>query len=75
MTPMEAIQSATIVPARVMRLDRELGTIAVGKRADMVVIDGDPLRSIREIRNVRAVITGGRMYDARSLWRRIGVAP
>lgn len=75
MTPMEAIQSATIVPARVMRLDRELGTIAVGKRADMVVIDGDPLRSIREIRNVRAVITGGRMYGARSLWRRIGVPP
>ncbi len=75
MTPMEAIQSATIVAARVMRLDRELGTIAVGKRADLVVIDGDPLRSIREMRNVRAVITGGRMYDSRSLWRRIGVAP
>lgn len=40
MTPMEAIQSATIVPARAMRLDKELGTIEAGKRADIIVIDG-----------------------------------
>ncbi len=75
MTPMEAIQSATIVPARAMRLDKELGTIEAGKRADIVVIDGDPLRAIREIRKVHAVIIGGRMYDVGSLWRRSGVTP
>jgi len=68
MTPMEAIQSATIVPARAMRLDKELGTVEAGKRADIVVIDGDPLRSIRDIRKVRSVITGGRMYDVNALW-------
>src|SRR5262249_36158657 len=41
-TPMEAIQAATSVPARVMKLDREVGTIEAGKRADMIVVDGDP---------------------------------
>lgn len=73
MTPMEAIRSATIVPARAMRLDKELGTIEAGKRADIVVIDGDPLRSIRNIRNVRSVITAGRMYDVNTLWRQTGI--
>ena len=73
MTPMEAIQSATIVPARAMRLDREVGTVEVGKRADIVIIDGDPLRSIGDIRKVRSVVTAGRMYDANTLWRQLGV--
>lgn len=75
MTPMEAIQSATIVPARAMRLEKELGTIEAGKRADLVIVDGDPLRSIRDIRKVRSVVKGGRMYDVESLWRQIGVSP
>ncbi len=75
MTPMEAIQSATIVPARAMRLDKEVGTIETGKRADIVVIDGDPIRSIRDIRKVRSVITAGRMYDVNALWRQMGVVP
>ena len=75
MTPMQAIQSATIVPARAMRLDKEVGTVEVGKRADIVVIDGDPLRSISDIRKVRSVVTAGRMYDANTLWRQLGISP
>ena len=75
MTPMQAIQSATIVPARVMRLDKEVGTVEVGKRADIVIIDGDPLRSISDIRKVRSVVTAGRMYDAKTLWRQLGISP
>ena len=44
MTPMEAIRSATIVPARVMKLDREAGTIEAGKRADLILVAGRPDR-------------------------------
>ncbi len=74
-TPMEAIQAATIVPARVMKLDRELGTVQVGKIADLAIIDGDPLRSISEIRNVRSVVTGGRVYASAPLWTSAGFRP
>nr|MBA3913990.1 amidohydrolase family protein [Terriglobales bacterium] len=45
-TPMEAIQAATIVPARVMGVDKELGSLETGKRADLIVIHGDPLQDI-----------------------------
>ena len=43
---MEAIQAATIVPARVMKLDGELGTLEAGKRADLILVDGNPLENI-----------------------------
>src|SRR5262249_10823361 len=72
MTPMEAIQSATIVSARAMKLDRDSGTIEPGKRADLVLIDGDPLPDIREIRKVSSVVADGRLYDPGKLWRRVG---
>ncbi len=75
MTPLEAIQSATVVSARAMRLQGDVGTIEAGKRADLIVVEGDPLRSIREIRNLRAVIANGRMYDTAALWRSVGWTP
>jgi imidazolonepropionase-like amidohydrolase len=74
-TPMEAIQAATLVPARVMGLEKELGTVEVGKRADLIVIDGDPLADIRNTRNVELTITGGKMYNAADLWRSVGFKP
>ena len=72
---MEAIQAATLVPARVMGLEKELGTVEVGKRADLIVIDGDPLADIRNTRNVELTITGGKMYNAADLWRSVGFKP
>jgi imidazolonepropionase-like amidohydrolase len=74
-TPMEAIQAATIVPARVMGLDKEVGTVEAGKRADVILVDGNPLESIRNIRNVKYVITDGKMYDCAELWRSVGFKP
>jgi imidazolonepropionase-like amidohydrolase len=74
-TPLEAIQAATVVPARVMGLDKELGTIQVGKRADLIVIDGDPLAEIRNTRNVIFTITNGRLYTSADLWRSVGFKP
>lgn len=74
-TPMEAIQAATLVPARVMKVDKEVGSIEVGKRADLILVDGNPLESISNIRNVRQVVTGGRIYDTAALWQSVGFKP
>ncbi len=74
-TPMEAIQAATIVPARVMGLDKELGTVEAGKRGDVIIVDGNPLESIRNIRKVEFVITNGTMYNCAELWRSVGFKP
>ena len=75
MTPMEALQAATLVPARVMGLDSESGTVEAGKHADLVLVDGDPLEDIREMRKIAAVVTRGRMFDPRDLWQSAGFAP
>jgi imidazolonepropionase-like amidohydrolase len=74
-TPMEAIQAATIVPARVMRVDNELGTVEAGKRADLILVDGNPLENIHNIRKVKTVVTGGTVYDCAELWRSVGFLP
>jgi imidazolonepropionase-like amidohydrolase len=72
MTPMEAIQSATIVSARAMKLDRDSGTIEAGKRADLVLVNGDPLADIRDLRQVARVVANGRLYDSQKLWHSVG---
>jgi imidazolonepropionase-like amidohydrolase len=74
-TPMEAIQAATIVPARVMGVERDVGTLERGKRADLIVVDGDPLRDISNIRRIRQVMTGGWLYDTALLWRTVAFHP
>jgi imidazolonepropionase-like amidohydrolase len=63
LTPLEAIQTATLIPARVMKMDKVTGYIAPGMRADLVIVEGDPLTRIREIRNVRMVVKDGQVYD------------
>lgn len=72
MTPLEAIQCATILPARSMKLDTELGTVETGKRADLVILDADPLADIRNIRTASRVVVGGTLYDTAALWRAAG---
>ena len=74
-TPMEAIQAATIVPARVMKLDKESGTVEVGKRADVVILDANPLEDIHNTRKVEYVITNGVMYNCAELWKSVGFKP
>ena len=59
MTPMQAIQAATIEPARLMRWEGEVGAIAPGRFADMIAVEGDPLADIRVLENVKGVIKGG----------------
>ena len=74
-SPMEAIRAATIVPARLMKLDRESGTIEAGKVADLVLLDGNPLERIANIRTARIVISRGRVMDTATLWRAAGFQP
>lgn len=75
LTPMEALQAATIAPARYMRLDKELGTVEPGKRADLLVVRGNPLERIRDIRNTQLVVARGRVYDTKTLWQLVGFKP
>ena len=58
-----------------MKLDAELGTIERGKRADLVVLNANPLDGIRNIRSVRWTISDGRVYDAQALWRSVRFQP
>ena len=74
-TPMEAIKAATIVPARVMGLDSELGTVEPGKKADLIVLGANPLDSIHNIRTVEKVVSGGTLYDSAPLWKSVGFKP
>jgi imidazolonepropionase-like amidohydrolase len=74
-TPMEAIQAATIVPARVMKQDRDSGTVEVGKIADLVLVEGNPLENISNLRNNRFVVTNGRLFECAKLWESVGFKP
>jgi imidazolonepropionase-like amidohydrolase len=72
LTPMQAIQTATITPAKVMKADNVTGSVEAGKRADIIIVDGDPLQNIRNIRKVQTVIKDGNIYDPAVLHRVAG---
>ena len=59
MTPIEAIRSATVDAAQALGRERDVGAIAVGRYADIIAVDGDPLANIRELESVDAVVKGG----------------
>lgn len=71
-TPAEAIQSATIIPARVVGADKRTGSIAVGKEADMVLVDGDPSTDLGALRRVVTVVSDGYVMDAGELRKAAG---
>ncbi len=75
MTPMEAIQSGTIVSARAMGLEKDSGTIEPGKRADLILVEGNPAQRIGDLRKTVKVITAGRLYDTARLWESVGFHP
>ena len=59
MTPVQALHSATTVGAELLGREKELGTIAPGAYADLVAIEGDPVKDIEAVRRVRWVMKGG----------------
>ena len=74
-SPLEALQAATIVPARAMKAASDSGTIEAGKRGDLIVLDGNPLDDIHNSRRIHRVITGGRVFDPAPLWQSVGFRP
>jgi imidazolonepropionase-like amidohydrolase len=59
MSPSDVIQAATRTNAEIIGLIDEIGTIEIGKLADIIIVNGDPLRDVAELRTVRNVIKGG----------------
>jgi imidazolonepropionase-like amidohydrolase len=69
LTPLEALQAATINPARVLGMTDSLGTVEPGKLADLVLLDVNPLEDISGTQRIRAVIADGRLYRRADLDR------
>ena len=66
-SPVEAIQIATLNGAIYLGRDKQIGSIAVGKNADLVVIKGDPSKQISDIENVEIVFKDGVGFDSQKL--------
>ena len=67
LTPLQALRTATLEPARFFEATDSLGTIAEGKLADLVLLDGDPLGDIKNTERIRGVVIGGRYLDRKTL--------
>jgi len=61
LSPAEALRAATLAPARFLGLAGEIGSVEVGRRADLVLLDANPLQDIRNTRRIHAVLLGGRL--------------
>jgi imidazolonepropionase-like amidohydrolase len=62
--PMQALRAATLAGAEYLGMDRDLGSLEVGKLADILVLDGNPLEDIRATETTRLVMANGRLLDA-----------
>jgi imidazolonepropionase-like amidohydrolase len=71
----DVLRIATLNAAKVLKRDADLGTIAPGKLADMILIDGDPSQRISDIRNTELVVKDGKLYSVPALYSSIGVQP
>jgi hypothetical protein len=67
LTPMEALEAASLDGAHFLGLEGEIGSITVGKLADLVILDSNPLDDIRKSIDIRYVMKSGRLRDARTL--------
>jgi hypothetical protein len=69
LTPMEALQTATLNPARFLGREKDLGAVRKGRLADLVLLDANPLQDIRNTRRIHAVVAAGRLLDRVALDR------
>jgi len=67
LTPGEALHAATLETARMLAIEKDIGTVEPGKLADLVLLDGDPLLDIHNTRRISAVLTDGRVLDRSAL--------
>ncbi len=73
--PEKVLQDATLNSARIMNLDRDLGSIAPGKLADLTLVDGDPVANISDVRKTALVVKDGVLYRPAELYSTLGVEP
>jgi imidazolonepropionase-like amidohydrolase len=73
--PADVLYLATLGAAQVMKRDAELGVIAPGRLADVVLVDGDPTVRMSDIRRTRLVVKDGVVYEPDRLYAAIGVTP
>ena len=71
----DVIKIATLDSARVAGMDKTSGSIEVGKAADLILLDGNPIKDISSVRKVLWTMKNGQIYDAAKLYRAIGIAP
>jgi imidazolonepropionase-like amidohydrolase len=69
------LQDATLNAARIMSMDKDLGSIAAGKLADLVLVDGDPTKNISDIRKTVLTVKDGVLYKPAELYTELGVTP
>ncbi len=67
MSPLQAIRCATINGASYLGMDNELGSLEVGKLADLIVLDANPLDDIRNTENIKYVMANGRLFNAETM--------
>jgi imidazolonepropionase-like amidohydrolase len=67
LTPLEALQTTTLNPAKMLHATDSLGTVAAGKLADLVLLDANPLDDITNTTMIRAVVANGRYFDRTAL--------
>ncbi len=69
MTPLEALRTATLNPARFLKREQELGSVETGKLADLVLLDANPLENIGNTKKIYAVVTNGKYLSSAELER------
>ena len=74
-TPLEALQAATIQAARAVGVEKESGSLEVGKRGDVLLLNADPLADIHNTRAVWRTVSQGAVYDPVPLWQTVGFLP
>jgi imidazolonepropionase-like amidohydrolase len=70
-TPLQAIKIATLNGAITLGFEKNIGTIEVGKNADLLIIDGDPSQNISDIRKVEWVFKNGVGYDSKKMFESV----
>jgi len=73
--PAKALQIATFNAAQLLKQEKEVGSVAAGKRADLVLVDGNPAERISDIRRCRVVMKNGVMYKSADLYSAAGIKP
>jgi len=71
--PLKSLQIATFNAARLLKQEKDIGSIAEGKRADFLLVDGNPAEHIGDIRRCRLVMKNGTLYNSADLYAAVGI--